>query len=75
MEIILEKSECIGCGSCIALCSKFFEIDEEGKAHLKKSEFDSKAEEETLEVSKAECAEEAIEICPVQCIKIKKTKK
>lgn len=72
MEIILEKSECIGCGSCIALCPKFFEIDEEGKAHLKKSEFDSKTEKETLEVSKVECIEEAIEICPVQCIKIKK---
>jgi len=72
MEIILEKSKCIGCGSCVALCSKFFEIDEEGKAHLKKSEFDSKTEKETLEVSKAKCIEEAIEICPVQCIKIKK---
>ena len=72
MEIILEKSKCIGCGSCIALCPKFFEIDEEGKAHLKKSEFDSKTEEETLEVSKLECAEETVEICPVQCIKIKK---
>ena len=75
MEIILEKSKCIGCGSCIALCPKFFEIDEEGKARLKKSEFDSKTEEETLEVSKVECAEEAIEVCPVQCIKIKKIKK
>ena len=72
MKIILEKSKCIGCGSCIALCPKFFEIDEEGKAHLKKSEFDSKIEEETLEVSKVGCAEEAIEVCPVQCIKIKK---
>ena len=75
MEIILEKSKCIGCGSCIALCPRFFEIDEEGKAHLKKSELDSKTEEETLEVSKVECAEEAIEVCPVQCIKIKKIKK
>ena len=72
MEIILEKSKCIGCGSCIALCPKFFEIDEEGKAHLKGSEFDIKTEEETLEVSKLECAEETVEICPVQCIKIKK---
>ena len=72
MEIILEKSKCIGCGSCIALCPKFFEIDEEGKAHLKKSKFDSKTEEETLEVLKVECTEEAIEVCPVQCIKIKK---
>lgn len=72
MEIILEKSKCIGCGSCVALCSKFFEMDEEGRAHLKGSEFDTKIEEETLEVSKAECAEEAVETCPVQCIKIRK---
>ena len=72
MEIILEKSKCIGCGSCVALCPKFFEMDEEGKVHLKGSEFDAKTEEETLEISKTECAEETVEICPVQCIKIKK---
>jgi ferredoxin len=70
MRIILEKSKCIGCGSCVALCPKLFELSEEGKSHLKGARFDPKTEEETLEISKSECAEEAAEVCPVQCIKI-----
>ena len=70
MKIILGKSKCIGCGSCVALCPKFFEIDEEGKARLKGAQFDSKTEKETLEISKPECAKEAAEVCPVQCIKV-----
>ncbi len=70
MKIILEKSKCIDCGSCVALCPKFFELNEEGKTHLKGAQLDSKTEEETLEISKPECAEEAVEVCPVQCIKI-----
>jgi len=70
MKITLDRTKCIGCGSCIALCPKFFEIDEEGKAHLKKSKLDNKTNKETLEVSKPECAEETIDVCPVEAIKI-----
>jgi len=70
MKIILEKTKCIGCGSCVALCPRFFELDEEGKAHLKKSELDKKTNKETLEISKPECAEETLDVCPVECIKI-----
>lgn len=70
MKIILDREKCIGCGSCVALCPKFFEMDEGGKAHLKKGELDNKTKEETLEVSKPECAEETIDVCPVECIKI-----
>ena len=70
MLIILDKSKCIGCGSCSALCPKFFELAEEEKAHLKGSKFDAKTEKEELEINDADCAKEASEICPVQCIKI-----
>jgi ferredoxin len=70
MKIILDKVKCIGCGSCVALCPKFFEMDEENKAHLKNSELDNKTNKETLEVSKPECAEETLDVCPVECIKI-----
>ena len=70
MKVILERTKCIGCGACVALCPKFFELDEEGKAHLKKSELDNKTDKETLEISKLECAEETLDVCPVECIKI-----
>ena len=74
MKIILEKSKCIGCGSCVSLCESFFEIKEDGKAHLKNSKNKGKDGNEELEIKKASCAKEAAEVCPVECIKIKNEK-
>lgn len=59
--------ECIGCGSCVAVCADFFELKGD-KAHLKGGK--KKGNIEELEVKDAKCVGEAIEICPVQCIKI-----
>ena len=69
MKIKIEKEKCIGCGSCSAICPKYFEIDEEGKSHLKGA---NKQKIEELEVEKVECAEPASEACPSQCIYIEK---
>ncbi len=68
-KIKLEREKCIGCGSCAALCDKFFEIAEDGKSHIKNAD---KKELEELEVEKIECAESAVQACPVQCIHIDK---
>lgn len=68
-KIKLEREKCIGCGSCQAICPKFFEIIDDGKSHVKGT---NKAEIEELEVEKIECAEAAAEACPVQCIIIEK---
>lgn len=70
MKIIHDKAKCIGCGSCAALCPKFFEMTEDGKAHLKGSKFDAKTKIEELEVEDPACTQEAVEVCPVKCIKI-----
>jgi len=68
MKIILEKSKCIGCGSCVAVCGKFFELGIDGLATIKEGvDKDGSVE---IEVSVADCASEATEICPVQAIKI-----
>lgn len=74
MRIIHEKSKCIGCGSCTILCPKYWEMGEDGKAHLLGSEFDEAAEIETLGLEEKEigCNQEAVDVCPVQCIHIKK---
>lgn len=72
MKIVHEKAKCIGCGSCVAVCPKFFEMDEEGKAHLKGSEVDPNTETEELETDNPGCTREAAEVCPVQIIKIEK---
>ena len=68
-KIKLEREKCIGCGSCVALCPKYFEIIEDGKSHIKGSQ---KAAIDELEVEKLECAESAAEACPAQCIHIEK---
>jgi len=68
-KIKIEREKCIGCGSCVALCPKYFEINEDGKSHIKNSQ---KSAIEEMEVEKIECAESAAEACPVQCIFIEK---
>ena len=72
-KIILEREKCIGCGSCNVVCPKYFELADDGKAHIKDSVKDEKTNKEELEVVKIECAESAAEACPVECIQIIKT--
>lgn len=68
-KIILKRNECIGCGSCQAVCADHFEMVEDGKSHIKNS---NKADVEELETQDLKCAESAVEACPVQCINIEK---
>lgn len=72
MKIIHQKSKCIGCGSCVALCSKFWEMAEDGKSHLKGSKENPQTGNDELELEKGECNQEAADSCPVQCIRIEK---
>ena len=69
MKIKHEVEKCIGCGSCSAICPKYFEMADTGKAHIIGSNIQ---DVEELEVQKAECAVQAAEACPVQCIHIEK---
>lgn len=69
MKIILERPNCIGCGSCVAVCEQYFEIADDGKSHLKDSQKEAQ-DIEMREVAELGCAKEAAEICPVQVIKI-----
>jgi len=69
MKIILERPKCIGCGSCAAVCDKFFEMTEDGLSHLKNSIKDDDGIER-LEIAEVGCIKEASEICPVQIIKV-----
>jgi len=69
MKIQLEREKCIGCGSCQAVCPKYFELSDDGKSHIKDA---VKQDIEELEVEKIECAVPAADACPVQCIHIEK---
>lgn len=70
MKIIIERPKCIGCGSCVAVCPKFFELasDNDGLVDLKGGT--QNGDNFELEVADADCAKEAVEICPVQVIRI-----
>lgn len=60
-KIVYKKEDCIGCGSCVSVCPDNWELKGD-KSHPKKTELDDVG-----------CNQEAADICPVQCIEIKKT--
>jgi ferredoxin len=71
VKIIHEREKCIGCGSCVALCPKYWEMADDGKSRLLGSKKNAEGNDE-LVVEKMECAQEAADACPVQCIRIVK---
>ena len=68
-KIKLDRPQCIGCGSCQAICPKFFELQDDGKSHITGA---NKQDLEELEVAKIECVEAAADACPAQCIHVEK---
>ncbi|MEN6440374.1 MAG: ferredoxin [Syntrophobacter sp.] len=56
--VYLDTECCIGCGACADLCPDVFEMDDRI----------DKARVTIFEVRDRECIEEAISICPVECI-------
>ena len=71
MKIIHNVKQCIGCGACQAVCSKYFEMGDDGKAYLKNGKKIKNGEE--LEIEKLDCAQAAVDTCPVGAIKITKS--
>ena len=59
-EVEINEDECIGCGSCIAVCPENFEL-KNNKAIAKKKK-----------LKEVGCSKEAAESCPVNCIKVTK---
>ena len=64
MKIKVDQEKCIGCGTCVALASDFFLLDDAGKAKIIKQ---PEKEEEEINT--------AIESCPVKAIKKEKEEK
>lgn len=60
-EIIHNKSECIGCGACTAVCPSNWELGGDNKAVPKKTKISD---------DELKCNKEAEQVCPVNCIKI-----
>jgi ferredoxin len=69
MKITIERPRCVGCGSCCALCPNYFELDQAGISHFIGSQAEPQETDE-LVIEDLGCIQEAIDACPVQCIKI-----
>ncbi|MEI7498202.1 MAG: ferredoxin [Candidatus Falkowbacteria bacterium] len=55
--IKVDDIACIGCGTCVALCPKCFQMNAEGKS-------------EAISQDDIECAKNAAASCPVQAITV-----
>jgi ferredoxin len=73
IKIIHDRPECIGCGTCVAFCPKFWEMGNDGKSDLKGAKWVGKKQE--LELDEISCNKEAAEACPVNCIHIEENGK
>lgn len=73
-KILYFRDRCIGCGSCVAVCEKYWEMKEDGLSFLKNSRLQKGAGETTyeLDIDAPECNTDAQDVCPVQIIKVKK---
>ncbi len=56
-KLVVDKNKCIGSQTCVAIAPEVFEIEDDGKSHVKNQKG---ADEATIE--------EAIKACPVQAI-------
>lgn len=67
MKITIDQEKCIGCGSCQAACEESFAMDDNNKPYFKQS---PTKVNDSFETDKPGCHKEAVDICPVQAIKI-----
>jgi ferredoxin len=72
MKVIHERDKCIGCGACEAVCPKYWKMAEDGKSTLSGSKVNPQTGNYEKEVQKPGCNQEAVDTCPVQCIRIEK---
>ena len=72
-KVLHFKKDCISCGACAGIAPEYWEMDEEGLAHLKKSKpvnahFELEIDTEEVRATN----QEAADCCPVNIIKIEK---
>jgi ferredoxin len=59
VKVEVDQDKCIGCGACAALCPDVFEIESDGKSHVKNA----------AACAKCDC-KAAVDGCPVGAITV-----
>ncbi len=62
--------DCISCGACVSICPDCWEFGEDNKAKPKNGKLDEKTGNYEAEIKDTACSKDAVEVCPVQAIKI-----
>ncbi len=70
-KVVQKNSECIGCGTCAALCPKFWEMKDDGKAYPKGGQKNPETGEYELEIEETGCNKDAADACPIQIISLR----
>ncbi|MEK7144065.1 MAG: ferredoxin [Patescibacteria group bacterium] len=73
VKIVLEQNKCVGCGTCAAICPKFFEM-KNSLANLKNSQKNENKSELSVYVNEDDLLrlEQAEKNCPARIINIGK---
>ncbi len=67
------KKDCISCGACAAIAPEYWEMDEQGLAHLKQGKAVNSHFELEIATEDAKATnQEAADCCPVNIIKVEK---
>ena len=69
-KIIHDRDNCIGCGSCVAVAPSFWEMEDDNKSRLVKSQKVGKKFELEIEDKDLEINLDAAKTCPVNVIHI-----
>jgi ferredoxin len=69
-KVTQDRIQCIGCGSCAAMCPDIWVMRADGKAGLVGAKEDPELEEIVIDETKIEKAREVEKACPVDAAKI-----
>lgn len=71
VEVIHNRDICIGCGACVAVCPKYWDMNADGKSDLKNAKRQQNGETlDKLKILQEDGNLDAAKSCPVNCIHV-----
>lgn len=70
LKVAIDRENCIGCGSCEALCPEVFRLLDDCKSSIVEAYRNGSPAQGSVDASLAECVNTAKDSCPVQVISV-----